>query len=105
EPANAAVLSGKPAGEHQIPGIGIGFVPPLLNRSILDEVIGVSDDDAFECARRLARTEGILAGASSGAALTPALNVASRPEFEGKTIVVLLAAPAERYITTPLFLS
>jgi cysteine synthase len=69
EPANAAVLSGRPAGNHLIPGIGVGFVPEILNRSILDEVIAVTDEEAFACSRRLAREEGILAGASSGAAL------------------------------------
>ena len=82
EPAGAAVLSGKPAGNHLIPGIGVGFIPEVLNRSILDEVIAVTDEDAFTSARRLAREEGILAGASSG--------------------VVLLADTAERYVTTAL---
>ena len=103
EPAGAAVLSGRPAGNHLIPGIGVGFVPAVLNRSLLDEVIAVTDDEAFACARRLARTEGILAGASSGAALAAALAVAARPESEGKLIVVLLADTGERYITTSLF--
>jgi len=103
EAAGAAVLSGKPAGKHQIPGIGVGFIPEILNRSILDEVIAVSDQEAFDCARRLARTEGILGGASSGAAVHAALTIAARPESSGKTIVVLLADSAERYITTALF--
>jgi cysteine synthase A len=103
EPAGAAVLSGRQAGPHQIPGIGVGFVPDVLNRAIIDEIAAVSDEDAFACARRLAREEGILAGASSGAALSAALDVASRPSAEGKVIVVLLADTAERYITTPLF--
>jgi cysteine synthase len=103
EPANAAVLSGRPAGNHRIPGIGVGFVPKVLNRSVIDEIIAVADEDAFGCARRLAREEGILAGASSGAALSAALQVAARTESEAKTIVVLLADSAERYITTPLF--
>ena len=99
----AAVLSGGPAGNHQIPGIGVGFVPEVLNRSILDEVIAVTDEDAFSCARRLAREEGILAGASSGAALHAALATASREDAAGKTIVVLLADTGEPYITTSLF--
>ncbi len=103
EPANAAVLSGRPAGNHQIPGIGIGFVADVMNRSILDEVIAVTDEDAFSCARRLAREEGIIAGASSGAALHAALEVAARKESAGKTIVVILADTGERYVTTKLF--
>jgi len=103
EPAGAAVLSGGPAGSHQIPGIGVGFIPAVLNRSIIDEVVAVSDRDAFDAARRLARTEGILAGVSSGAALHAALAVAAREENEGNVIVVLLADGAERYITTALF--
>jgi cysteine synthase A len=103
EPARAAVLSGRPAGNHQIPGIGVGFMPAVLNRSLLDEVIAVTDDEAFACTRRLARTEGILAGPSSGAALAAALAVARRPDSEGKVIVVLLADTGERYITTPVF--
>jgi cysteine synthase A len=103
EPAGAAVLSGRPAGSHQIPGIGVGFIPAVLNRSIIDEVVAVSDQDAFDATRRLARTEGILAGVSSGAALHAALAVAAREESEGNVIVVLLADGAERYVTTALF--
>jgi cysteine synthase len=103
EPTGAAVLSGKPVGQHQIPGIGVGFVPATLNRSILDEVVAVSDDDAFACARRLAREEGIVAGASSGAALQAALKVAAREDMEAKLIVVILADSGERYVTTALF--
>jgi cysteine synthase A len=103
EPANAAVLSGGVAGNHQIPGIGVGFIPEVLNCSILDEVIAVSDEDAFAGARRLAREEGILAGASAGAALHAALAVAARKEATGKAIVVILADTAERYISTALF--
>jgi cysteine synthase len=105
EPANAAVLSGRPAGNHLIPGIGVGFVPEVLNRSILDEVIAVTDEEAFACSRRLAREEGILAGASSGAALHAALAVAARKEGAGKLVVVILADTGERYVTTPLFSS
>jgi len=103
EPANAAVLSGGPAGNHQIPGIGVGFVPDVLNRSILDDVIAVTDDDAFAGARRLAREEGIIAGVSSGAAVHAALAVAGRKETACKMIVVILADTGERYITTSLF--
>ncbi len=103
EPAGAAVLSGRPAGDHRIPGIGVGFVPEVLNRSILDEVIAVTDEEAFACTRRLAREEGILAGVSSGAALHAALAEASREEAAGKMVVVLLADTGERYVTTSLF--
>ncbi len=105
EPANAAVLSGGRVGDHKIPGIGVGFIPAILNRSVIDEIISITDEDAFACARRLARTEGILAGASSGAAFAAALQVAARPENQGQRIVVLLADTAERYITTDLFSS
>jgi cysteine synthase A len=103
EPSGAAVLSGRAAGQHQIPGIGVGFIPEVLNRAVLDEVIAVSDEEAFECARRLAREEGILAGVSSGAALHAALAVASRTEARGQMVVVLLADTGERYMTTRLF--
>jgi len=103
EPANAAVLSGRPAGNHLIPGIGVGFIPEILNRSILDEVIAVSDEEAFACTRKLAREEGILAGISSGAALHAALAVVARQDAAGKMIVVVLADTGERYVTTPLF--
>jgi cysteine synthase len=103
EPAKAAVLSGKKAGNHTIQGIGAGFVPDNLNQSIIDEVIAVSEDDAYANARRLAREEGLLCGVSSGAALTAALLVAARPENRGKTVVVILPDTGERYVTTPLF--
>ena len=105
EPATAAVLSGRPAGPHQMPGIGVGFIPEVLNRSIIDEIVPVSDNEAFASARRLAREEGIVAGVSSGAALHAALAMASRPDAAGKMIVVLLADTGERYITTALFAS
>jgi len=103
EPAGAAVLSGKPAGNHQMPGIGVGFVPQVLNRAIVDEVIAVSDEDAFACARRLAREEGVLAGVSSGAALHAALTRAARPESVGKLIVVIICDTGERYVSSALF--
>ncbi len=105
EPAGAALLSGGKAGQHQMPGIGVGFIPPVLDRSVIDEVIAVTDDDAFAGARRLAAEEGILAGVSSGAAIHAALAVAARPEHKGKSIVVLLADSAERYISSQLFRS
>jgi len=103
EPAGAAVLSGGPAGNHQMPGIGVGFIPEVLNRSILDEVLAVTDEEALACTRRLAREEGIMAGISSGAALHAALTVASREDAAGKMIVVLLPDTAERYVSTALF--
>ena len=98
EPAGSAVLSGGRPGPHLMPGIGVGFVPEILNRSLLNEVIAVTDEEALECARRVARVEGILAGISSGAALHAALAVASRDEFAGKTVAVLMADTAERYV-------
>lgn len=103
EPAGAAVLSGGSPGPHQMPGIGVGFIPEVLNRTILDEVIVVTDEEAFTCARTLAKEEGIVAGVSSGAALHAALKVAARAEAAGKMIVVLLPDTGERYITTALF--
>lgn len=103
EPADSPVLSGGAAGPHKIQGIGAGFVPGVLNRSIIDEVIPVTHADAGETARRLAREEGILAGISSGAAFSAALAVAGRIESEGKTIVVLLPDSGERYLSTWLF--
>jgi cysteine synthase A len=102
EPATAAVLSGGEAGEHGIPGIGVGFIPEVLNRVIIDEVLAVTDNDALQCMRRLAREDGIVAGLSSGAALSAALTVAGRPESAGATIVVLLADTGERYLTSAL---
>jgi cysteine synthase len=103
EPASSPVLSGGPAGPHRIQGIGAGFVPAVLNREILDEVIQVSDERAIELARRLAREEGILAGISCGAAVAGALELAARPELAGKRIVVILPDSGERYISTPFF--
>jgi cysteine synthase A len=103
EPAGAAVLSGRPAASHQMPGIGVGFVPEVLNRALVDEVLVVTDEEAFAAARRLAREEGILAGISSGAALHAALGIAAREGLTGKMVVVLLADTGERYLSTPLF--
>jgi cysteine synthase len=103
EPSGAAVLSGKPAGSHQMPGIGVGFVPSLLNRKLIDEVIAVNDSDAFACARRLAREEGILAGVSSGAALHAALALAARPESASHMIVLIICDTGERYVSSALF--
>jgi cysteine synthase A len=103
EPAGAALLSGGRPGEHRQPGIGVGFLPAVLNRSVVDEVIAVTDEDAFDVARRLAREEGILAGVSSGTSVQAALELASRDELAGKTVVVLLPDTGERYVTTPLF--
>lgn len=102
EPENAAVLSGRPPRNHHIQGIGAGFIPKILNRAIIDEIITVSEDAAFENSRRLARQEGILAGISSGAALAAALQVAGRKELEGKVVVTMVCDTGERYVSTPL---
>ncbi len=103
EPAGSPVLSGGPKGPHKIQGIGAGFVPAILERGLIDEVITVEDEAAFETARALARREGILCGISSGAAVWAALEVARRPENAGKRIAVILPSTGERYISTPLF--
>ena len=103
EPAGSPVLSKGVAGPHKIQGIGAGFVPETTNTQILDEIITVENDDAFATGKELARTEGFLVGISSGAALWAAIQVAKRPEFEGKTIVVLLPDTGDRYLSTPLF--
>lgn len=102
EPDASPVLSGGLPGPHRIQGIGAGFVPRVLNRSILDEIVRVTNEDAILSARRLARSEGILAGISAGAALWAALKIASRPESAGKTIVVMLPDSGERYLSTQL---
>lgn len=103
EPEASPVLAGGSPGVHRIEGIGAGFVPPVLDRAVLDEVLPVAEDEAEAMARRLARTEGILAGISSGAALAAALRVAGRAECAGKTVVVVLPDRGERYLSTPLF--
>jgi cysteine synthase A len=102
EPEAAAVLSGRPPRNHLIQGIGAGFVPPILNRDVIDEIVAVGEDEALATARALAKREGILAGISSGAAVYAALQVANRPESEGKTIVTMVCDSCERYVTTPL---
>jgi cysteine synthase len=103
EPASSAVLSGRDPGPHKIQGIGAGFVPPVLDRSLLDQVMAVDDEDAIETARLVARREGVLAGISCGAALWAALEIAARPEAQGARIVVVLPDSGERYVSTPFF--
>jgi cysteine synthase A len=103
EPAASAVLSGRPAGPHKIQGIGAGFVPAVLNREIVDEIIPVADEAAIETARVAARTEGVLCGISCGAALWAAIEVGRREESAGKRIAVILPDSGERYVSTPFF--
>ena len=103
EPATSPVLSGGAAGPHKIQGIGAGFVPELYDASVVDEVLPVANEDAFAAARLVSKTDGVLVGISSGAALAAAVALAERPELQGKTIVVLLPDTGERYLSTPLF--
>jgi cysteine synthase len=101
EPTDSAVLSGNPPGPHKIQGIGAGIIPAILNRDVVDEVVQVTNDDAFLMARKVARVEGIPVGISSGAALAAAAG--RRPQLKGRVIVVILPDFAERYISTALF--
>jgi cysteine synthase len=103
EPAASPVLAGGAPGPHKIQGIGAGFVPAILNREVLDEIIAVEDEDAIAAARAVAQREGVLAGVSAGAALHAALELAGRPEWRGKRIVAILPDSGERYVSTPWF--
>ena len=103
EPAASPVLSGGSPGPHKIQGIGAGFIPDVLDRTLIDEVLTVTNDEAFAIARRLAKEEGVLCGISCGAAMHAALRVAARPESDGKTIVVVLPDSGERYLSTGIF--
>jgi cysteine synthase A len=103
EPASSPVISGGLAGAHKIQGIGAGFVPSVLNRDVIDEIVTVDDETAIETARACARAEGVLGGISAGAALSAAIEVGSRPEFAGKRIAVIVPDSGERYVSTPFF--
>ena len=103
EPEDSPVLSQGRSGSHKIQGIGAGFVPDVLNTKVYDEIIPVANEDAFAAGRKIGRTEGVLVGISSGAAVWAAIQVAKRPENEGKTIVVLLPDTGDRYLSTPMF--
>ena len=103
EPAVSPVLAGGAPGPHRIQGIGAGFVPSVFDHSLIDEILGVSDQEAMDVGRRLAREEGLLSGVSSGAAVAAALRLGQRPEMAGKRIVVILASFGERYLSTPMF--
>lgn len=103
EPEDSAVLSGRPPGPHKIQGIGPGFVPPILDRTVIDEIITIGNQTAFETSRQLAKLEGVPVGISSGAAVAAALEIAARPEAAGKNIVLIIPDFAERYLSTALF--
>jgi cysteine synthase len=103
EPKSSPVLSGGRPGPHKLQGIGAGFVPSVLNREVIDEIVPVDDEDALETARRCARREGVLAGISCGAALWAAIEIGSRPELRDKRIVVIMPDSGERYVSTPFF--
>ena len=103
EPKHSPVISGGGPGKHRIQGIGAGFVPKNLDTSVVDDVVQVDDEDAFEWGRRLAKEEGIVAGISSGANLWAAAQVAARPDMKGKRIVTVMCSLGERYLSTPLF--
>ena len=103
EPASSPVLSEGKSGPHKIQGIGAGFVPDVLDTKVYDEIITVTNEDAFATGKEIGRSEGVLVGISSGAAIYAAIQLAKRPENEGKTIVALLPDTGDRYLSTPLF--
>jgi cysteine synthase len=105
EPAASPVLAGGEPGPHRIQGIGAGFVPPVLEAALIDEIVAISDEEAMAMGRRLAREEGLLSGVSSGAAVAAALRIGQRPAMAGRRIVVILASFGERYLSTPMFSS